>query len=290
MSKDKKNKQDVANDGAAKAPVRPAGPTAGLKPISGGLQPVIAPKGQVQLAPIVVPVAFVPYGTQNQPMLQYEKEKRVAPEITDQPLDSSVAADAKRKKKGPKFVAAEVESTENKKKKNKLSKGAARGVGFVSLIMSLLYLAPFVLTYVAPDMEFMKGTVKGLGFPNVIDMVIKQSFTDNLGTLLFGVACVFGIINLLFSLIAIIAGKNPKLGVVGVFIFVANLAASWITGVAQVLIFSGNGSGLARLFIVSLLLMIIQILYAPKKVKDEFAEEKPKKGKKAKKEEMALAE
>ena len=37
--------------------------------------PIPAPHTHVQLAPIVVPIAFVPYSTQNQPLFTFEDEE-----------------------------------------------------------------------------------------------------------------------------------------------------------------------------------------------------------------------
>ncbi|UKI14948.1 MAG: hypothetical protein L6V85_02915 [Clostridiales bacterium] len=66
-----------------------------MRPVAGGLQPIIAPRGQVQLNPVVVPVAFVPYATQNQPVLQIDnkpKQQQPLPEVKDQPLDKKSGA------------------------------------------------------------------------------------------------------------------------------------------------------------------------------------------------------
>lgn len=58
-----------APQNAQKVPPEVANPVeyAVMRPVAGGLQPIIAPRGQVQLNPVVVPVAFVPYATQTNP-------------------------------------------------------------------------------------------------------------------------------------------------------------------------------------------------------------------------------
>ena len=79
-----------APQNAQKVPPEVANPVeyAVMRPVAGGLQPIIAPRGQVQLNPVVVPVAFVPYATQNQPVLQIDnkpKQQQPLPEVKDQP-------------------------------------------------------------------------------------------------------------------------------------------------------------------------------------------------------------
>ena len=91
-----------APQNAQKVPPEVANPVeyAVMRPVAGGLQPIIAPRGQVQLNPVVVPVAFVPYATQNQPVLQIDnkpKQQQPLPEVKDQPLDKKAARAAKRR-------------------------------------------------------------------------------------------------------------------------------------------------------------------------------------------------
>jgi hypothetical protein len=294
MSKEKNKKAEVV---AEVKPVKPVGPTAGLKPISCGLQPIIAPKGQVQLAPIVVPVAFAPYGTQNQPMLQYEKSKKAASEITDQPLDNTVAPDAKRKKKNAKVAAAEGAEESKKNNSRKLDKGAMRAASIAAIVMCLLYLAPTVLTYIAPDLEFMGSTIKDLGFPKPFGIALSGGFLNSIHSIVKVAAFGLAAINLLLAIVALISGKNPKLGLFGVLVFITTflpaifspelkIDAAFIAGWK-----GGEGSGIFRMIIISLVLMIVELMFRGKKVKSDFDEKtkKGKKGKKAKKADEALA-
>lgn len=100
---------------SAQAPVRPQPrakskasgmpPSSTVMPVAGGLEPIIAPKGHVQLNPVVIPVAFVPYSTQNQGIYQtdgmYGPERE---EIGDQPRDRKRAAGASKKDKAAWFA------------------------------------------------------------------------------------------------------------------------------------------------------------------------------------------
>jgi hypothetical protein len=71
-------------EGAQQAPQMPARsapqPQGFAQPFYGQLPnampiPIPAPHMHTQLAPIVIPIAFVPYSTQNQPLFTFEDEE-----------------------------------------------------------------------------------------------------------------------------------------------------------------------------------------------------------------------
>ena len=66
-----------------------------FKPLANpGPQPVVAPTAHVQLTPIIVPVAIVPFASQNQPVMQYEEPKKTAaPEKVEEPQEEVVVQD-----------------------------------------------------------------------------------------------------------------------------------------------------------------------------------------------------
>ena len=66
-----------------------------FKPLANpGPQPVVAPTAHVQLTPIIVPVAIVPFASQNQPVMQYEEPKKAAaPEKDEEPQEEVVVQD-----------------------------------------------------------------------------------------------------------------------------------------------------------------------------------------------------
>ena len=66
-----------------------------FKPLANpGPQPVVAPTAHVQLTPIIVPVAIVPFASQNQPVMQYEEPKKAAaPEKVEEPQEEVVVQD-----------------------------------------------------------------------------------------------------------------------------------------------------------------------------------------------------
>lgn len=69
-----------------------------FKPLANpGPQPVVAPTAHVQLAPIIVPVAIVPFASQNQPVMQYEEPKKAAaPEKVEEPQEEVVVQDEEK--------------------------------------------------------------------------------------------------------------------------------------------------------------------------------------------------
>ncbi len=69
-----------------------------FKPLANpGPQPVVAPTAHVQLTPIIVPVAIVPFASQNQPVMQYEEPKKAAaPEKVEEPQEEVVVQDEEK--------------------------------------------------------------------------------------------------------------------------------------------------------------------------------------------------
>lgn len=83
-----------------------------FKPLANpGPQPVVAPTAHVQLTPIIVPVAIVPFASQNQPVMQYEEPKKAAaPEKDEEPQEEVVVQDEEQNVE-PEVSDAYVEET-----------------------------------------------------------------------------------------------------------------------------------------------------------------------------------
>ncbi len=187
-----------------------------LKPVPGGLQPIIAPKGSVQLAPVVVPVAFVPYSTQNQPLLQYDKKPRpvAAPqgqpkleEIKDQPLDKKAARAAKNKEEAPKFVADEEEETVDVGKKNKTKNRVFSAIMF---ILTLGFFAIVVLNFFAGTLKI-DGNNIITGEPNIIKGWMNFSADNLVGKIplfLATAACAIALATLIVEFVSICNGRG----------------------------------------------------------------------------------
>lgn len=136
-------------------------------------QPVSTPPKVVQLTPIIQPIAFVPYSTQDQELYMYDEEVE---EEEDYGVEEEEYVEAPKKKK---VSAAAV---------------------FLS-IFSLLIIAVYVLgKFFAQDYISVLGTTSGLDV--TLNMIEAQSFTD-ITAILITVVPVCAVIVLLSSLIRI---------------------------------------------------------------------------------------
>lgn len=137
-------------------------------------QPVSSPAKVVQLTPIIQPIAFVPYSTQEQELYMYDEEVE---ENEDYGID-------------------EEEDYVEVPKKKKVSAAAI----FLS-IFGLLIIAVYVLgKFFAADYLGVIGTTSGLDL--TINMIQDQAFTD-ITAILITVIPVCAVIVLLSSLIRI---------------------------------------------------------------------------------------
>lgn len=136
-------------------------------------QPVSTPPKVVQLTPIIQPIAFVPYSTQDQELYMYDEE---VGEEEDYGVEEEEYVEAPKKKK---VSAAAI---------------------FLS-IFSLLIIAVYVLgKFFAQDYISVLGSTSGLDV--TLNMIDAQSFTD-ITAILITVVPVCAVIVLLSSLIRI---------------------------------------------------------------------------------------
>lgn len=255
-----------------------------LKAVSGGIQPIIAPKGKVQLNPIVVPVAFVPYATQNQPLLQNSKNdltiKQPSKEetlIKDQPIENKVAPEAKESKK-TKYVKDK--KTAQPKEIDKKAKNRAVICAVLTLILNVLFLAPVILTKYMPNLKTLgDGTLSILGIPNVIDGWINFNTADiknSIPLIIFTIPCLLAVVNIVFSIISLITKKPFKFWISALIMMVVTLTGILLVGLGVLtsdmkinIIPLGANSGAYRLFAVALIFFIVSLMYRyrPKKQK-----------------------
>lgn len=206
-----------------------------LKPVPGGLQPIIAPKGTVQLSPVVVPVAFVPYSTQNQPLLQYEKRpvqqqaaKPKLEEIKDQPLDKKAARAAKKKEEAPKFVAEEEAAAEGKVKSGK---GKNRAFAAIMFILTLGFFAIVVLNYFAAQLEINNNNII-TGEPNIIAGWVAFSTTNLIAEIplfLVSAACVIALATLIVEFVSLCNGRGYHVWISALLMLVLTLVATLLS-------------------------------------------------------------
>lgn len=175
-----------------------AQPDAGMgttvcKPVGiGGPVPIIAPKNStIQLQPIVVPMAVVPYMSQDNDVLKTEGVQLVE-EYDTQASD---------------FSRMEAEQKVEKKKKSQ--KAGARAASFFMFLLSGLVVVAYMLAYFKPEV-FTLNFGKDL---NVIGQIVdwaKGTDPANMITTILHAVC-FGLagVTAITTLITLIVGKLP---------------------------------------------------------------------------------
>lgn len=165
-----------------------------LKPVgSGGPVPIVAPKhNTIQLQPIVVPLAVVPYMTQDSSVLRTDGRQ-------SQPAYAHEEGEA-----------AEFRSVEKEKAAKKTRTGA-RLFAFLSFLLAALTVVPFILGYFNIEVS----GVKFSEFNSItliagwINKSIEFSFRP-ITNILKVVIMAMAMLSALFTLIGLIIGKYPK--------------------------------------------------------------------------------
>ena len=165
-----------------------------LKPVgTGGPVPIVAPKhNTIQLQPIVVPLAVVPYMTQDSNVLRTDgRGQNVYAQATvenDEATDFETVSARKVKKKG---------------------KVQPRIFTLVTFLLSALTVLPFILSYFMPSVGSV--SIEKLNVIGVIQNWIANGFAlrplSNLAYI--GVAAVSAVMTIA-SLISVIVGKYPR--------------------------------------------------------------------------------
>lgn len=176
-----------------------------LKPVgTGGPVPIVAPKhNTIQLQPIVVPLAVVPYMTQDSNVLRTDgRGQNVYAQATvenDEATDFETVSARKVKKKG---------------------KVQPRIFALVTFLLSALTVLPFILSYFMPSVGSV--SIEKLNVIGVIKNWIDNGFAlrpfSNIAYI--GVAVVSAVMTIA-SLISVIVGKYPR-----AFNFIFALASS----------------------------------------------------------------
>ncbi len=165
-----------------------------LKPVgTGGPVPIVSPKhNTIQLQPIIVPLAVVPYMTQDSSVLRTDGK-------TAQPSYGYDEGEAAQ------FKAVE------KEKEDKKPRMGARLFAFISLLLAALTTVPFILSYF--DISF--GSVDFAEFNTIkliaswINKTAVFSFKP-IWNILGLVVMAMAMLSVLLTLIGLIIGKYPK--------------------------------------------------------------------------------
>lgn len=134
--------------------------------------PVAQPAKAVQLTPIIQPIAFVPYSTQDQPLYSYDDEEEVIEEVEE--------------------VEEEVEVAPKKK--------VSAAAIFLS-IFSLLIIGLYVVSYFV-DLEYL-ALVDGVGGLAIIMGLVETMDFTNIANIALAVVPVMALLTLIASLIRI---------------------------------------------------------------------------------------
>ena len=259
------------------APAEVANPVeyAVMRPVAGGLQPIIAPRGQVQLNPVVVPVAFVPYATQNQPVLQIDnkpKQQQPLPEVKDQPLDKKAARAAKRRDKKPEFVQDD-SAAEKAIRKTKTKNRVFAAILFV---ITLGFFAFVVLNHFADKLKI-TSIALAPGEPDIIAgwMSFKaDNLVAQIPLFLYTAICAIALATLIVEFVGLCNGHGYHIWISALILFVLTVAGSLIC--ATVPAFKGlnvplnpiaEGSYVWRLAMVSVVFLIFALCFIPRKPK-----------------------
>lgn len=166
-----------------------------MKPVGiGGPVPIVAPKhNTIQLQPIVVPLAVVPYMTQDSGVLRTDGKQQGGY------MPSTVEYDD----------ATEFETVSTQKKINKKVKVQPRIFALVTFLLSAVILLPFLLSYAMDsigNLDISQYNVIGI----IKEWVDVEFNAEPLHNLLFiGVAAVSAIL-VITSLVSMIVGKYPR--------------------------------------------------------------------------------
>ncbi len=209
--------------------------------------PVAKPNKNIQLAPIVQPMAVVPFVSfdgddvdvkvqkthtaepETAPVYNEPEYQEPQPQYYQEPQYDQYNRPAYY---APKGYGNEVKQYgQYKKKKKKSGKGPNRLGALFSMIFTLIALAPFVLVYegfgLASSLpEFLQETPDIINYViNLIDSIsnnvisVQDIFTgDMLGSTLLALGLVVLAINFLVSFIALLAGSRPNYVVMAIIV------------------------------------------------------------------------
>lgn len=167
-----------------------------MKPVGMGAPvPVVMPKhNTVQLQPIIVPLAVVPYMTQDSDVLRTDGESAGQYQSRQAASEFENAGTAKREK-----VARQKKESTGK-----------RIVAFVEFLFAAVVVSAIILAKYCPELGLLK-----LGDMNIIDSIANWISTgiapeNMLFIILYSVMALFGGITFIISLISLICGRLPS--------------------------------------------------------------------------------
>ncbi len=166
-----------------------------MKPVGmGGPVPIVAPKhNTIQLQPIVVPLAVVPYMTQDSNVLRTDGRAQSA----------SYASEIYDEGEATQFEAAEQKKTAKKKGRH-----LPRIFSLISFVLAAVTVLPFILSYFDTNMG---ASLKSFDIIGAITAWVKNGFSITPVTnLIYIVVAAIAAAAVIANLIGVIIGKHPR--------------------------------------------------------------------------------
>lgn len=176
-----------------------------VKPVSAGAVPIIPPSAVVQLQPIVVPIAVVPFETHDTKMLHDAQKQGFIPATLD---ESAPKGGSSENTEETVYVALD-------KKKDKFK-------SFISLFFTILYLIPFIIAYFKSDLI----PSLPLNDLNAIGKLVKLfggglTLAGEIPSIMLIVSLLLSLVCLIMSLFSAIIGRYSKIGTLTLAVFPA---------------------------------------------------------------------
>lgn len=165
------------------------------KPVGiGAPVPIVAPRHTtVQLQPIVVPLAVIPYMSQDSDVLYTDgRQQRYAPstvEYESEPTEFRAVA-------------------EQNKKVRKKRKAQPRVFALITLLLSALTVLPFILSYFVQNLG--SASIEYFNIIGVIQKWVESGFTRSITYLVYIAVAAIAAVLVISAIIGVIFGKYPR--------------------------------------------------------------------------------
>lgn len=195
-----------------------------VKPVSAGAVPIIPPSAVIQLQPIVVPIAVVPFETHDTKMLHDAQKQGFIPAT----LDDNAPKGGSENTEETVYVALD-------KKKDSIK-------SIVSLIFTVLYIIPFIIAYFKSDLI----PSLPLNDINAIGKLVQLfggglTLSGEIPSIMLIVSLLLSLVCLIMSLFSAIIGRYSKIGTLTLAVFPALIAIGVIAyAYIPALGFAGN--------------------------------------------------
>ena len=219
-----------------------------MKPVGiGGPVPIVAPKhNTIQLQPIVVPLAVVPYMTQDSNVLRTDARQAGGY------IDNDEYAEITQ------FESVTQQTRTKKKRKNLLP----RIFALVSLVFTVVMLLPFLISYSTGEIG--AANITSFNIINIISVWANTKFSWTPATnLIYIVVAFLTAVQVILLLIGAIIGKYPK-PMIPIFSFInmGCLLGVLITEIVGKNFVASNEVGFIVVFCFSVVCFILSVVFS----------------------------